>query len=402
MSAPKLVVTGYDAICSQAHSAAELGTKLGSAPRVGRRKVFGMHECAAEMPAYLVEGLEPVEILGRKGLRTKDWATKMLLCCLHRGFSEALEHSDASLRPGLCLGTAFGSVASIGDFLSDSIENGVNSVNPQAFANTVINAPISNGNIRFGVKSLSATVSTGFNASLDAVVYMADFLRCGHASRAVVGGMDEVSYYELIGLQRTGLLSATPAARPFAVDADGVVPGEGCGLILLETADAAREAGRKPVAEIAAWCTAFDPELAAGERDAGTEVMAYVMSAACREAGLSPASLDLVVASAGGHPLLDRLEAEAIEEVVGTSAPVTAYKAKLGECFGASSALSTVCALLDLGDRRITGVGRDYQSRGTIDLVTEDRVGVDGEHVMINAFSCDGNCGSIILILSNK
>ena len=141
-------------------------------------------------------------------------------------------------------------VCSIGDFLSDSIVNGVNSVNPRAFANTVINSPTGNSNIRFDAKNLSATIATGFNSGIDALIYAFDYIQRGYIDRIVAGGLEEISYYSLLGLSRTGLISPSANIRPFAIDSDGIVVGEGCALFHLETEEAAKQRGAQIQAEI--------------------------------------------------------------------------------------------------------------------------------------------------------
>ena len=89
------------------------------------------------------------------------------------------------------------------------------------------------------------------------------------------------------------------------------------------------------------------------------------------------------------------MEVRAIAEIC-PGVPVTAYKGKVGECYGASGPMSVLCAIADMTAGRITGAGASGAAVGNLNLVTGTltrRV----EYVLVNAFSCDGNCSCIVL-----
>ncbi|MBD3391508.1 MAG: hypothetical protein GF418_05625 [Chitinivibrionales bacterium] len=396
MSGPKVLITRASAVSALGVGLDELSANLPGDPGPGSVKAYEFHELDRETPCFPASRLDPVAVLGKKGLRTKDWATKLLLATIELACKDRFDETEGDGKPGICVGTAFGSVQSIGDFLSDSIVNGVNAVNPQAFANTVINSPTGNANIRHQVRTLSTTVATGFNAGLDALLYSYDYLRRGYLPAVVAGGLEELSYYAIMGMQRSGVLSPRGLIQPFGTAADGFVPGEGCAMFLLETEESARARGASPIAEIAGVANAFEPGTFAGAWASGSDAVRYVMREACAGAGIDPADVGFVAASANGTRPADAMEAAAIAEVLGGT-PVTAYKARLGECYGASPALSLACALCDLKAGRITGVPAGYETEGGINLVVDSAAGAESGFALINAFSCDGNCTSIVL-----
>ncbi len=395
MNSERIVITGYESISALANSAADLAKGLASQVPLSTYRSSPFHEFSEDVPCFRIKGLDPVATLGKVGLRTKDWATKLVLCCAEAGFGAALREMPEELRPGLCVGTAFGSVQSIGDFLSESIVHGVNSVNPQTFANTVINAPTSNVNIRLVQRALSATVSTGFNASLDAITYGADLIRRGYYDRMIVGGLEEVSYYALLGLQRTGALSPSGFMRPFGEMADGYLMGEGCALLMLERESAARERGAKPLVEIAGYASTFESSYGRSGGKLSSDSARESIRQACEMAGISPLQIGFIASGANGNRQFDTLEASLLSDLC-PNVPITAYKSKIGECYGASTALSITCALSDLEQERITGVGT-YPVKAPRALVTSDVEGRTCQSVLLTSFTCDGYCGSIIL-----
>ncbi len=396
MSGPKIVITEASAISALGTGFERLSANLPREPVTGSVKRFAFHELDIELPCFAVTGFDPVEILGKKGLRTKDRATKLLLGAMELACKARYESAGAEDKPGICVGTAFGSVQSIGDFLSDSIVNGVNNVNPQDFANTVINSPAGNANIRYEVRTLSATVSTGFNAGADALVYAHDYLKRGYLQSIAVAGLEEISYYAMLGMQRSGVLSASGRACPLGGAADGLVAGEACAAFLLETEESARARGATVLAELAGVANAFEPATFAGAWAADSDAARYTMKQACAEAGIDAQAIGFVAASANGMKAGDAMEANAIAAVLG-DVPVAVYKARTGECWGASPALSLACALADMKARRLTGLPSAYETLAGINVAAGTIEAKETEFAMINAFSCDGNCTSIVL-----
>jgi 3-oxoacyl-(acyl-carrier-protein) synthase len=394
MAEKKIVITGVGAICSIGAGFEGLGANLAAAPRMGSAGKFEFHEMDSSTPCFRADTFDPEQVLGKKGLRTKDWSTKLLLSAIEPAFKARFDACQAQSRPGICVGTAFGSVQSIGDFLSDSIVNGVNTVNPQAFANTVINSPTGNANIRYEARSLSSTIATGFNAGIDALVYSCDYIRRGYIENIVAGGLEEISYYSLLGMQRSGVLSASGSILPFGLDADGWIAGEGCAMFLLETEDSAKAAGATIMAEIAGYASAFDPDTFIGAF--GSEAARHAMKSACINAGIAVGDIGFIAASANGMKAGDGAEAQAIRDIFG-NVPVTAYKSRFGECYGASPSLSIACAMADMKAGRITGVPEGYKLDNTANCITGISRQPFSNYAMINAFSCDGYCTSLII-----
>jgi 3-oxoacyl-(acyl-carrier-protein) synthase len=395
MHSKKIYITSSGIISSFGIGLDAFKDGLTKAPVTTSFKDFEFHSLDSAISCVTVNGYDPVEILGKKGLRLKDNATKLVLGAFELGLKSIMEGADDNSRPGICVGTAFGSVQSIGDFLSDSIVNGVGNVNPQAFANTVINSPTGNTNIRFVARNHSSTISTGFNSGIDALIYAFNHIQRGYIEAIVAGGLEEISYYSLLGLQRTGVLSSSGKIKPFATDADGIVPGEGCALFLFDTEASMKASGRKAIVEVVGTASGFDVSLAQNAKSDG-EVAAYVLSEVCKDAGISPKDVDFVASSASGNRLTDSIEAAAIAKVFGTSVPVTAYKSFTGECYGASGALNLGCAISDLKNKQISGIGDSGSRFNNIALVTSP-VKKDSKYCIVNSVSCDGNCGAVLL-----
>ena len=396
MNGIKLVITEVSSVSTLGIGFDTISGSLQEKQEPSPVKSFEFHELDSETPCFRISDFDPVAILGKKGLRTKDLATKILLATLELGFKERFESETEDNKPGIVVGTSFGSIQSIGDFLSDSIVNGVNAVNPMAFANTVINSPTGNANIRYAVKTLSLTVSTGFNASIDALIYTGDYIRSGHLPAVVTGGLEEISYYTLLGMGRSGILSKSGTAKPYAKDADGIIMGEGCALFLIETEESANAHGATSTAEIVGYCSAFDPANGKPGYNPNGEGARYSIEQALKMAEIDATAIDFIASGGNGMSSNDSMESAVITSIFGDK-PVTAYKTKTGECYGASASLSLACAISDMKNRRISGTGTSYEAQNDINLISETIENRESEYVMLTSFSYEGNCAALVI-----
>jgi 3-oxoacyl-(acyl-carrier-protein) synthase len=395
MSSQKIFITDIGIISSLGMGFENVAAGLQQAPNLATVKDYEFHQFDKDIFCYPIKDYNPEVVLGKKGLRLKDHSTKLILGTFEIGCKEAMENTDEQSRPGLCIGTAFGSVQSIGDFLSDSIVNGVSNVNPQAFANTVINAPTGNVNIKYEARNLSSTISTGFNSGLDAIIYTYNYIQQGYLNSIIAGGLEEISYYALLGFMRTGILASVGPVQPFASGSKGILMGEGCAIIHCETESSAKARGAKIRAEIAGTGSAFDPD-AANDGTSNGAAGKYAILEACNEAGIAPEQIDFVASGASGNIRSDAFEASAINAALGDRVPVTAYKRFTGECYGASGAINAVCAIADMKNDTITGIGESYPIQGKINLVFST-IQKTSTYALVTSFSCDGNCSAVVI-----
>ena len=212
----------------------------------------------------------------------------------------------------------------------------------------------------------------------------------------MAGGLEEISYYSVLGCQRSGIISKRGVLQPFGTGSDGMVCGEGCAIMLLETAEHAEARSAQVIGEICGFGSAFEPCDTRGNCLNQGKGIRHSIESACHDADITPDSLGFVAAGANGIIAHDREEAANISAVLG-DIPVTSYKGKTGECYGASPVLSMVCALADMKLRRITGINAEYDTLQEANIVRSGSIPLSLPRALIHSFSCDGNCGSIIL-----
>jgi minimal PKS chain-length factor (CLF/KS beta) len=139
----------------------------------------------------------------------------------------------------------------------------------------------------------------------------------------------------------------TEAYLPFDTKANGYVPGEGGAIVVLETANSARERGIRGYGEIAGYGATFDPPPDA----ARAPNLAQAIRRALDDAGMAARDIDVVFADGAAVPELDRQEAHAIASVFGAWAvPVTVPKSMTGRLYSGGGALDVAAALLSMRD----------------------------------------------------
>ncbi|HIJ81353.1 MAG TPA: beta-ketoacyl synthase [Desulfuromonadales bacterium] len=170
-------------------------------------------------------------------------ARKMDRCSQFTVAASGLALKDAGIdlqnsipeRVGIALGCGFGGVANSSEFLSGYFKGGANSLTPMLFPNTVSNAPASNASIELGMKGPNVTIVQRFCSAESAFLMACSFIAEGRADVMLTGGADDLMPLMIAGFKATGQLRSYAASF-----------GEGCGILVLESARHAAERGAHP------------------------------------------------------------------------------------------------------------------------------------------------------------
>jgi 3-oxoacyl-[acyl-carrier-protein] synthase II len=354
-----------------------------------------------------IADFNPQPWLGNKGIRVLDRSARLLAVAAHMALTEgglSPERQDGvSLDLGLVCGTLFGSVHSIASFDWSGLTEGPSLVSPMEFPNTVINAPAGQTAIRYRMGGVNSTVCAGLASGLHAIQYATEFLRFGRARILLAGGVDELCEESVNGFRRMQVTSPAGVAQPFGDARDGVVPGEGAVLWMLESEGSARAAERAPWLEVCGFGCAHDAH-AIPCFDVRGCAAAEAMRLAIADAGIAPEDIACIVASAGGSRIGDEMEARALDSVFDehlAQTAVCAPKAAFGEAMGASGALCATVAALAL-ERQLAPPTPNVTASDVRLPLSAQAVPIAGKYALINAFSCDGNNASLVVGLWNR
>ena len=294
-----------------------------------------------------ISDFQPESLLGPKGLRNLDRTTLLSLVAAKLAIDDAHLNitPDNSHDIGVVLGSTMGSVKSISDFDLVGLREGPRSVNPAHFPNTVINSPASHVAIRFGLRGLNSTISTGFTAGHDALGYALDMLRLGRVKTLLVGGVEELCFQTFLGFYKVGLLERRwkKSEAPSRLNelSGGTLLGEGAAFFVLESADDAEARGAHVLAEVLAHSNFFHP-LGFRRIDPQGMGLSLAIQDVLRQTDLSFDSVEELSLSENGIPQWVASEQAGIEAVLGERShnlPRTAIKHLIGESFSAGGAM---------------------------------------------------------------
>jgi 3-oxoacyl-[acyl-carrier-protein] synthase II len=252
----------------------------------------------------------------------------------------------------------------------------------------------------FELGGLNIVIPTACAAGNYAVAYAFDALRSGRASVMLAGGADPFSRITYTGFARLGAI-APEICQPFDRNRKGMIPGEGAGLLVLETLAGAIGRGARIYAEVAGYglsCDAHHMTAAHPESDGAVRAM----EEALLSSGTRAEEVSYISAHGTGTPTNDRLETIAVKRLFKQTAyrlPISSIKSMIGHTMGAASAIETAVCALAIHHDRIPPTMNLIESDPECDLdyvpnqAREHKVDV----AMNNAYAFGGNNSSLIL-----
>ncbi|WP_052434413.1 beta-ketoacyl synthase N-terminal-like domain-containing protein [Streptacidiphilus melanogenes] len=328
---------GLDALRARLRRPAGDDGPFGTPAEAEGDQYAGLPGRVAAVPDFRITDYVP-----RKGTKNLDRSTALGLAAstlLKRGLSGRHEVADASWgSTGIAMGTVVGSLSSSIQLDIDVIEGkGIDLVNPAVFPNTTMNCCASQIAIWHSFRGPNSTVANGSVSALSALRYAARLIRCGHAERMLVGGVEELSPHTAWGTRLKGEVDQSVAI------------GEGVALVAVEPAGPDAPSA---LAEVTACEVLFSPERT---EDGYAEALRRAVDRAVRAATSAGVEVRLLLPGAVGTSL------SAAEEkaLVGFDAERVDVRAAVGECGGALGAmqLAAAVALGEPGDGvLITGI----------------------------------------------
>jgi len=266
----------------------------------------------------------------------------------------ALEDSGLDLgkedsnRMGIAIGTGLGSSDTVDQFFRSLLKDGPMGAQPILFQTAVPNAITSHCSIEYGIKGINITFSHKEVSAEMALSFAYHLLREGRADTLFAGGGDELSeplyhVYSMLGALSPQKGKGSEGMRPFDRERNGIVLGEGSGILVLETLEHAEKRGARIYAEIGGvgFSGGTDGVL---RYDQKGDSIAKAMLTAAKE----PSEVDYISAAANSTVDLDRAETLAIKKVFGEGASeisVSSLKSMMGEFDGSGGIRACALAL---------------------------------------------------------
>ena len=299
--------------------------------------------------ALLREALEHPETHENLVVRVSGFSAYFVRLALEdAGVQITQENRD---RVGIILGTAFGATDVTAQFAGTLLKEGPASVNPILVPNIVMNAPTGHTSIELGFRGVNTTVTHFAVSAETAIAYAIAEIRRGTADFILTGGVDILSKFYYESLTKFHALSpqngGQEVCRPFDIDRNGMIAGEGCGIICLESMESAIARGRQPYCEIKGAGMGSSPTTPTGWPD-DTSGIKRTFNRVLKNAGSAINDIQTVFAAANGGRILDAVEAKAFAEIFDASEKkplITALKGATGESFSGGGIRACALAL---------------------------------------------------------
>jgi 3-oxoacyl-[acyl-carrier-protein] synthase II len=330
-------------------------------------------------------------------LRRMDRVGKIVVSSVRLAIDDSglsLEKEDSN-RVGISIGTGLGSSDTVDQFFRSLLREGPLGAAPLIFQTAVPNAITSHCAIEYGIKGVNITFSHKESSTEMAMTFAYHLLKEGRADVIFAGGGDELSeplyhVYSILGALSPGRGRGAEGMRPFDQDRNGIVLGEGSGILVLETLEHARKRGAKIYAEMAGVGLSGSTD-GLLSYDLKGDSMARAMSLAVKDLQ----TIDYISAAANSTPDLDRAETFAIKKVFGErrkEISVSSLKSLLGE-FDGSGGIRACAMVLSLYHEMIPPtIGTEHiDPQCDVNLVLRQSGRRNIRSALLNGFSNGGS-----------
>lgn len=340
----------------------------------------------------------------RKQLRSMGRVSRLSVLAAERALADAGLLEDASIRDGrmgVACGSSTGSTEEIkafGNMLLNSVADGLNA---NSYIRMMPHTTAANISIFFGLTGRVIPTSSACTSGSQGIGYAYEAIKFGRLPLMLAGGAEELCATEAMvfdALYATSLKNDAPhtSPRPYDSGRDGLVIGEGAGMLVLEELEHALARGATIHAELVGFGSNADGQHATKPEQL---TMSRAMELALEDAGLAPAAIGYVNGHGTATEQGDIAETQATQALFGSGMPISSQKSFLGHTLGACGALESWFSIEMMNrDRYIHTLNLDEVDPrcGDLDYLRGAPRTMQHEYVMNNNFAFGGINTSLI------
>jgi 3-oxoacyl-[acyl-carrier-protein] synthase II len=325
---------------------------------------------------------------------------------------EAMKHSGLVIDESNAFDIGTYISSGIGDFWAIEREHekllndGPNRVSPFFIVSAIVNLAAGNVSIRFGAKGPNSATATACAAGAHAIGDSFRIIERGDADAMICGGAESaITPMSVAGFNSMKALStnnANPkgASRPFDLNRDGFVIGEGAGILILEELEFAKRRGAKIYGEIVGYGMTGDAFHQTSPDETGSGAI-RVMNKAIKDAGITPEKIDYVNAHGTSTFYNDRGETKAIKAVFGDHTKnllVSSTKSMHGHALGAAGGIEAVISIMSILNQKVPPTINYETPDPECDLDYVPNVARDAkiDYVLSNSFGFGGTNACLV------
>lgn len=309
----------------------------------------------------------------------------------------------SSFQSGTVAGSTMGSAKSINELFEIVLpDKELENIPSMLFFKCMSHTLAMNIAQHFGLNGIVLATNAACASGLQAIGTGYEMIRLGQQDVMLCGGAEELhqtvtGIFDILNATSIGYNdspSLTP--RPFDRDRDGLVCGEGAGIVVLEEYGHARRRGAEILAEVVGYNTSGS---GAHISQSNAAMMEKCLRRALRSAALDSSDIDFVSAHATATIQGDQAEAEAISKVFGNNVPVSSIKGNIGHTMGAAGAIELSATIAMMHESiiypglNLENVAPDCEGLNHVMRPIEKRI----NYSLKNSFAFGGiNCSLII------
>jgi 3-oxoacyl-[acyl-carrier-protein] synthase II len=369
------------------------------------------HFAAAEFSARIageVKGFDPLQFIHKKDVKKMDVFIQYAIAASQFAMDDAglSVTEDIATRVGVFIASGIGGFSTIEREHKALLEGGPRRISPFFIPASIINLAAGQVSIRFSAKGPNSATCTACSASAHAIGDAFESIRRNDADVMIAGGSEAaITPMGVGGFAAMRALSTrndepARASRPFDLERDGFIMGEGSGVIILEELEFARRRNAPIYAELVGYgmsADAFHITAPSEDGDGGMRVMA----AALKHAGVQPSQIDYINAHGTSTPFNDKLETLAIKRLFGEHArsmAISSTKSMTGHLLGAAGGLEAGITALAI-KRQMIPPTINYEHPDPecdLDYVPNEKRAAKIEYALSNSFGFGGTNGALL------
>lgn len=360
-------------------------------------------QVAAEAPDF-----RPSDFLEEKELKRVPRVVPMAIGASREAIESAGLGEEAVHDLGIIIGTGGGGIEFAERQYEEFFSKNSRKVTPYCVSSSFVGMLSSEVSISLGMHGVSHVISTGCTSSTDAIGYAYQAIKSGEEEILLTGGAEScITRGLMAGFCRMKVLSTafndTPqkSSKPFDLNRDGFVLGEGAWMFVVESYERARKRGAKILAEIAGYASTCDAYHRVAAKEDAIEP-ARAMKLALAKAGVSEDAVQCINLHGTATKMNDSVETKAVKLVFnGRSKKIntTALKSMIGHPQGACGAAGVASGLFTLQEQFIPPTINYETPDPACDLNYTPNKGVvrDTEHVLCNTIAFGSKNSALVL-----
>ena len=303
---------------------------------------------------------DPAELLDRVESRKMDRSQQAALVAAREAWKQAGSPEVDPDRLGAVVATGIGGVTSLLSAYDTLLERGPSRISPHMVTMIMPNGPAAMVGLDVGARAGVHAPVSACASGAEAISYAARMIQTGRADVVIAGGTEAAIHpITMAGFAAMRALSTrnddpTAASRPYDIDRDGFVMGEGAGIVVLESEEFAAARGAAILGRYAGAGLTSDGHHIAQPDPEGSGA-ARAIAEALKDAQLTANDIAHINAHATSTPQGDIAEAVAIRRALGSATDsiyVTGTKSMTGHLLGGAGAIEAIYTMLALRDRK--------------------------------------------------